>query len=207
MSGVEHSHRRNTQIDPSETTGPVADFYGEFADVPGGVPDVIKVLSGRADAMRATRDLYRSVLHGESRLSRAEREMIATVVSVLNDCTYCSERHAAALLLLTGDDELVARIRDDFEQADIGERVSAMLRFATKLTRNPGSRFEEDVAGLRRLGLTNGEILDLALVVGYFNYISRIATGLGVEVPVEDTGGHPVESETEDSPARRPLPS
>jgi len=68
--------------------------------------------------MRATRDLYRSVLYGESELSRAEREMIATVVSVLNDCVYCVERHAAALLQLVGNDELVARIRDDFEQAE-----------------------------------------------------------------------------------------
>ncbi|MHA1626422.1 MAG: carboxymuconolactone decarboxylase family protein [Candidatus Asgardarchaeia archaeon] len=57
-----------------------------------------------------------------------------------------------------------------------------MLNYSKKLTEKPSSISEEDVRGLRRVGLTDREILDLTLVVAYFNFVNRIALGLGVEL-------------------------
>ena len=44
---------------------------------------------------------------------------------------------------------------------------------------------EEDVRTLEKKGLSQEAISDAAQVVGYFNYINRIADGLGVDLEPE----------------------
>lgn len=39
---------------------------------------------------------------------------------------------------------------------------------------------EDDLTPLRAVGLSDRDILDLVQVVSYFNYINRVADGLGV---------------------------
>jgi len=57
-----------------------------------------------------------------------------------------------------------------------------MLDYAVKLTRAPESVSERDVERLREVGLTDGEILDTCQVVAYYNFVNRMAQGLGVEL-------------------------
>ncbi|MBM3973473.1 MAG: hypothetical protein FJ301_05170 [Planctomycetes bacterium] len=57
----------------------------------------------------------------------------------------------------------------------------ALCAFADKLTHEPASMSQIDVDGLRAVGLDDTAIHDAAQVVGYFNYINRIADALGVE--------------------------
>lgn len=59
-----------------------------------------------------------------------------------------------------------------------------MLRYAVKLTKQPGSVAESDVASLRENGFSDTDILHIAEVVAYFAYANRIADGLGI--PLED---------------------
>jgi uncharacterized peroxidase-related enzyme len=49
------------------------------------------------EAMNQHLDLYMTLLFGKSGLSRAERELIAVVVSAANECGYCISHHAVAL--------------------------------------------------------------------------------------------------------------
>ncbi len=57
-----------------------------------------------------------------------------------------------------------------------------MCGWAEKLTRTPGAMAEDDVKGLREAGWSDLEIHDAAQVISYFNYINRIADGLGVDL-------------------------
>jgi len=41
---------------------------------------------------------------------------------------------------------------------------------------------ESDLVPLRAVGLTDRDIVDLNQVVAYFNYVNRVADGLGVEL-------------------------
>ncbi len=56
-----------------------------------------------------------------------------------------------------------------------------MLAFTEKLTRDPIGCGAPDVDRLRAAGWDDRAIHDTAQVVSYFNYINRIAEGLGVE--------------------------
>lgn len=60
----------------------------------------------------------------------------------------------------------------------------AMLGFASKLTRTPGSMVEGDVQVLRSEGFSDLDILHITEVVAYFAYANRISDGLGI--PLED---------------------
>ncbi|MBW3664988.1 MAG: hypothetical protein KY469_17980 [Actinobacteria bacterium] len=57
----------------------------------------------------------------------------------------------------------------------------ALLEYADKLTRTPGACSRADVDVLRGVGWSDAAISDCAQVCSYFNYINRIADGLGVD--------------------------
>jgi len=57
-----------------------------------------------------------------------------------------------------------------------------LLDYAVKLTREPSDCSEADIAALRQFGWSDRAILDLNLVVAYFNFVNRIAEGLGVHL-------------------------
>jgi len=80
------------------------------------------------------------------------------------------------------DDALVAAVKRDYTQAPLDRPTRALLDYAVKLTRTPGEMRREDAEALRNEGFTDRAILDAAEVVGYFNYINRIADGLGVDL-------------------------
>lgn len=60
-----------------------------------------------------------------------------------------------------------------------------MLDFAAKLTRDPSSVQRADVDALRALGLTDEQVLSVVLITALFNFMTRLADGLGVEFPSE----------------------
>ena len=64
-----------------------------------------------------------------------------------------------------------------------------MLRYAEELTLEPGDVAEADVAKLREVGLDDEAILHLVEVVSYFNFVNRMADGLGVDL--EEAWSHP----------------
>ena len=57
----------------------------------------------------------------------------------------------------------------------------ALLTYAEALTRSPASVGAADVEALREAGWDDRAITDGAQVCAYFNYINRIAEGLGVD--------------------------
>ena len=54
----------------------------------GRVFNILKVQSNNPPALKAGLDMYLAIMHGESPLTRAQREMIAVVVSAANQCHY-----------------------------------------------------------------------------------------------------------------------
>ena len=48
----------------------------------------------------------------------------------------------------------------------------------------------EDLEALRRIGISDSEILDLVLLTAYMNYVDRIAQGLGVEHDEQEARGY-----------------
>ena len=145
----------------------------------GFVPNVLRLYALRPDNLLAWNAWYDVAMKGESGLTKAEREMIAVVVSVANDCAYCIAAHGAALRKLTKDPALADAIAADHVTAPVEPRVKAMLDYAVKLTRRPTEMSEADVVALREAGWSDEDVMDIAEVTGLFNMSNRMASGLG----------------------------
>lgn len=92
------------------------------------------------------------------------------------------EHHGAALHLLVKDERFVQQMKEDYRDADLSKKERAILDYAVKLTEKPSSVVDEDVHTLRQLGCTDQEILDICQITSYFNFVNRMAEGLGVEL-------------------------
>ena len=147
----------------------------------GFVPNVLRLFALRPSHLVRWNDHYEELMKGDSGLTKAEREMIAVVVSVANRCTYCISAHSAALRKLTKDPALSDAIAVDFATAPLSEKDRAMLDYALKLTLHVTEMLEADVTALREAGWSDEDVMDIAEVTGMFNLTNRMASGLGWE--------------------------
>jgi uncharacterized peroxidase-related enzyme len=81
------------------------------------------------------------------------------------------------------DQELVAALRRDYTQANLTESDRAMLDYVVKLTEHAYKVTPADLDRLRTLGFSDQAILQINLIASWFNYINRVADGLGVGKP------------------------
>jgi uncharacterized peroxidase-related enzyme len=77
---------RLTEVD--EATGPLADEYAAAIGRAGKVFNIVKAMCLNPTVLNRSMALYAAIMFGPSELSRAERELLAVVVSVANDCHY-----------------------------------------------------------------------------------------------------------------------
>lgn len=78
-------------------------------------------------------------------------------------------------------DAYVHAIARDWRAAPLSPVDRALCEFAAKLTCDQRSMSRADLDKLRVHGLDDRAIHDAVQVVGYFNYITRVADALGVE--------------------------
>ena len=175
-------------IEPEMAGGQLKEIYDDLLEKRGKIAAVHQIQSLRPESIRQHMDLYMEVMFSRSELSRAEREMIAVVVSSANQCPYCIAHHGEALNHYWKNPKKVENLAADFLSLALNPREMAMCRFAKLLTLNPGAHEEHDhTAMLRKAGLSDEAILDVVLVIAYFNFVNRIVLSLGVEL--EDGGG------------------
>lgn len=72
-------------------------------------------------------------------------------------------------------------LRRDWRTATgISDRESAILAYVEKLTLRPATIWEGDLDTLRSAGLDDTAIVQVNLIASWFNYVNRVADGLGV---------------------------
>ncbi|MCF6181142.1 peroxidase-related enzyme [Lutibacter sp.] len=126
-----------------EATGRLKEIYDDLIKKRGKLADVHTIQSLRPESIVKHMDLYMEIMFKKSDLSRAEREMIAVVVSSGNNCEYCQIHHAAALNHYWKNDAKIAVLRKDYKKADLSEREFRLCEFAELLTINPGLAIKE----------------------------------------------------------------
>lgn len=173
-------------------------WYDRVGNPDGTIDEVMQVHSLNPDSLRTHFELYVSACHKPSPLSRAEREIVASVVSKSNGCAYCLEHHSTGLSRLLPEDRVAipAQLREG-DWSGLTGRERALAAYAEKLTETPSAVTSADADALRNEGLDDRAILDLAQVVAYFAYANRIVLGLGCELESFDRGQLPVGGEQE----------
>ena len=75
-------------VDEDEAEGLLRDEYDAAIERAGKVFNILKAMSLRPTVLKASIELYREIMFGESGLSRKERELLAMVASAEQSCHY-----------------------------------------------------------------------------------------------------------------------
>jgi uncharacterized peroxidase-related enzyme len=123
--------------------------------------------------------LFKSVMYAPRGLPRAERELSTAVVSMVNDCVYCTSVHARRFAELTRQPEVMERLFDEGLTAPLDPRRDAIVAFSARMTENPVGCTAADLRPLREAGLGDLEILDLIHSIAMFANANRLMLALG----------------------------
>jgi uncharacterized peroxidase-related enzyme len=150
------------------------------------LPGITGLLEYRKDSGQPIRELTQILMRGESTLTEAERELIATVVSTGNQCTFCSTAHTAAADFLIGENETSKKVKQDIATAPVSNKIKALLTIAS-LTRESGkSVTAEAIEKAKAEGATDIEIHDTVLIAALFCLYNRYVDGLATALPADD---------------------
>lgn len=178
-------------IEEANAEGRLKEIYELVIKKRGKLADVHKIQSLNPETILTHMDLYMSVMFSQSPLSRAQREMLAVVVSSANGCEYCQHHHSIALIHYWKDTARVNALKNNMNAAGLTERDRILCSYAKQLTLTPG-QFENinPSAQLKGMGWSDREILDATLVVAYFNFVNRMVLGLGVKLEKDNGNGY-----------------
>src|SRR5471030_1267922 len=149
------------------------------------LPGITGLLEFRKDTAQPLRELTQILLRGPSTLSEAERELIATLVSHRNQCTFCATSHAAAADAYLGEYETTAKMRQDLVSAPLSGKTKALLTIAAQVQQGGKSVTPAAVAAARDAGATDLEIHDTVLIAALFCLYNKYVDGLASVTPTD----------------------
>lgn len=77
-------------------------------------------------------------------------------------------------------DNFIESIIENYSLSQLKDNDKAMLDYAVKLTENPSAITKTDIDRLRNHGFDDRAIHDICSIAAYFNFVNRVADGLGV---------------------------
>jgi uncharacterized peroxidase-related enzyme len=155
--------------------------------LPEGLPGIRGAMAFRPETAKPLNELVEFLLRGPNSLSPGERELIATYVSSENDCYYCQTIHGAIAAASLNDDEaLVQKVKLDFWNAEISEKLKALLVIAGQVQKGGKHVTVEAIAQARSLGATDLEIHDTVLIAAAFCMFNRYVDGLATTQPRDE---------------------
>jgi uncharacterized peroxidase-related enzyme len=178
-------------IEPQEASGQLKEIYDNLLARRGKLAEVHKIQSLNPATIVHHMDLYMSIMYAHSPLSRAQREMMAVVVSAANNCQYCQIHHKQALQHYWKDEARVNTLAVHYASLGLDAVDTNLCELAYFLTKTPDhEKVGALIESLERLGLEDRAILDAHLVIAYFNFVNRLVLGLGVQLERDQGEGY-----------------
>jgi|SRR5690242_3674939 uncharacterized peroxidase-related enzyme len=153
-------------------------------DVDENLPGIRALLAFSPATAAPVGELANLVLRTNDGLSMADRELIATYVSYLNDCFYCHQSHGEiAVCYLDGNRDLVEQVKKDYANAKITPKLKALLAIAGSVQKGGKHVTTEQVEHAKSLGATDKDIHDTVLIAALFCMFNRYVDGLAASTP------------------------
>ena len=167
-----------TPIPEEEATGAVARMYESDRKHLGYVASYTKAMSLNPEAKAAFEELTRAIATG---MGMRRYEIVTLAAAKTCKSEHCLLAHGRKSLNYIDADELTA-LANDHHDAGLSELEVAIMDFAAKVSGDSASMTDADSQRLRDLGLTDREIVDVALAAAVRNYFGRALHALAVEV-------------------------
>jgi uncharacterized peroxidase-related enzyme len=151
--------------------------------LPDGLPGISAGFNFRPETAKPMRELAHILLHEPNSLTPGERELIATYVSSRNCTQFCESSHGAAAASHLGDASIVEKVKTNFLEAPVSDKLKALLAIAGKVQQDGKLVTKADVDAARQQGATDIEIHDTMLIAAAFCMYNRYVDGLGTWQP------------------------
>lgn len=143
------------------------------------IPEILHLFRFKT---RNTNHLVRfteEVMRGPSPLSPGLRELIGAFFSKKNQCSFCSDAHAAAAAEYL-EEGLVNEVLRDVETSRLDSAHKALFRYIAKLAEQPSRVTDSDIRKLKEAGWSEEAIYDALTVASVFKFYNTWNNGSGV---------------------------
>ncbi len=144
--------------------------------------DYYLFLVHQPEILRQRSIAFNAIMYAPGGMSRAERELGATVVSRINGCVYCASVHAQRFEQMAKRQDVISQVFEDPRTAGTNQRERAIAEFSVAMTDAPEKLNAESIERLTAVGLKDDEILDLIHSVAIFAWANRLMLNLGEPV-------------------------
>jgi uncharacterized peroxidase-related enzyme len=158
--------------------GTAAQLYAEDVAAQGYVANYTRVFALRPEVLAGWAQLNRAIKRGMD-LRRYELATLAAARALRS--TYCAMAHGRALRDRFYDPETVRRIATDHTRAGLTPAEVAVIDFADQVTRDATSIGSDDIQRLRAHGLSDTDILDVALAAAARCFFSTVLDAMGAQ--------------------------
>lgn len=160
-------------INPEQATGQAKRLLDGVQSKLGFAPNIMRTMANSPAVLQGYLDFSNALSKGT--LSPKFREQIALAVSEINDCQYCLAAHSAIGRSVGLSEEAIEDSRRG-ESPDTKEATA--LGFTRKVVVDRGWVSNEEVAKLRKVGFTEGDIAEIIAniaLISFTNYFNHVA--------------------------------
>jgi uncharacterized peroxidase-related enzyme len=144
----------------------------------GNIPNMYRAFAHRPWLL-TTMDAHFAAVMGSGSVALKLKELLALQTSLVNECRYCASFHTLLAERTGATKEQIASLLD-FEAGPYTEKEKAALRFGLQMTRD-ANRVSDSVFAALRAHFDEGEIVEIAAVVGLFAYFNRFNNAFALE--------------------------
>ncbi|MBC7886107.1 MAG: carboxymuconolactone decarboxylase family protein [Saprospiraceae bacterium] len=152
-----------------------------YITLDNSIPGMRSLLAYRPIIAPPLLALMKVVMRSNQGLSLGERELIATYVSYLNDCTNCHTIHGEVAQCFYKDTpELISQIKENYTKNSLTPRLQSLLAIAESVQKGGKHVSEVQIKTARENNISDLEIHDTVLIASMFCFFNRYIDGLGL---------------------------
>jgi len=161
-------------INPDNATGQAQRLLQGVEGKLGFVPNIMRTMANSPAVLQSYLEFSNALSKGN--LSQKFREQVALAVSEVNACQYCLAAHSAIGRMVGLSEEA---IEDSRRGESPDPKEATVLAFTRNVVTNRGWVNDEEVAKLRKVGFSQGDIVELianislTLFTNYFNHVAK----------------------------------
>ena len=168
------------EIESHPTDGMTAIAFKKLRGDGEAIPEILHLFRFKRSSTDHLVRFTEEVMRGPSPLSPGLRELIGAYFSKRNQCSFCSDAHAAAAAEYL-EEGLVEEVLRDLETSRLDAAHKVLFRYIGKLAEHPERVVAKDINALKEAGWSEEAIYDALTVASVFKFYNTWNNGSGVQ--------------------------
>jgi uncharacterized peroxidase-related enzyme len=160
-------------VSDEQVQGPAREIFEQYKTQGKAVPKWVRVMANNPDILSYFYKMFKATMDNAP-LPKILKWKVAEVVSNLNECAFCLDVTHSQLKQFGLSNEQIEKIEETDDQK---EKIA--MEFAKAATKE-AYKIDPEIIGKIKENFNDSELVELAAVIGLFNYINRFNDSLGV---------------------------